>query len=137
MSRKRPSRLRKDLEAARARVNTLIGVLNRTKPNGDGDSAMSARRRSVNCKHCCATIKLRTSTFGRGVRQQDSVIAAVAAIGLPQSQGEHVGVNGRASRCVRRFAARLARIQGTDASLVAAGGEPARMASVVAVVDRR
>ena len=24
-----------------------------------------------------------------------SVIAAVAAIGLPQSQGEHVGVNGR------------------------------------------
>jgi hypothetical protein len=27
MTRKRPSRLRKDLEAARARVNTLIGVL--------------------------------------------------------------------------------------------------------------
>ena len=46
-----------------------------------------------------------------------SVIAAVAAIGLPQSQGEHVGVNGRASRCVRRFAVRLAVNRGDGCEL--------------------
>ena len=55
-----------------------------------------------------------------------SVIAAVAAIGLPQSQGEHVGVNGRASRCVRRFAVRLAASRGGGCEL----GHGRRRASV-------
>jgi hypothetical protein len=45
MSRKRPSRIRKDLEAARARVNTLIGVLQQNESEkrwGLGDECSKA-----------------------------------------------------------------------------------------------
>lgn len=45
MSRKRPSRIRKDLEAARARVNTLIGVLRQNESErrwGLGDECAKA-----------------------------------------------------------------------------------------------
>jgi hypothetical protein len=45
MSRKRPSRIRKDLEAARARVNTLIGVLKQNESEsrwGLGDECSKA-----------------------------------------------------------------------------------------------
>src|SRR5947209_2580591 len=48
------------------------------------------------------------------------VIAAVAAIGLPQSEGEHVGVNERAARCVRPLVVHLAANRGDGCELAGA-----------------
>ena len=64
-------------------------------------------------------------------------MGAVAALGLPQSKGEQVGVNAPAAGRARRLAVWRVQIEETDANVGAAGGAPAGMTSVVAVFDRR